>query len=151
LLFGADNVATGASGDIQMATSLAHRMVTEWGMSEKLGMIRYSAAESEEVFLGHSVTKSKNLSDRTAQIVDEEVRRIIDEAYARATDVLTKHRNELDAVAKALLEYETLSGDDIKTLLEGGKIDRPDAPAADQKIVKPKAASAVPIGGEQAI
>jgi cell division protease FtsH len=151
LLFGADNVATGASGDIQMATSLAHRMVTEWGMSEKLGMIRYSAAESEEVFLGHSVTKSKNLSDRTAQIVDEEVRRIIDEAYARATDLLTKHRNELDAVAKALLEYETLSGDDIKTLLEGGKIDRPDAPAADQKIVKPKAASAVPIGGEQAI
>lgn len=150
LAFGPDKITTGASADIQMATSMAQRMVTEWGMSEKLGMIRYSAAESEEVFLGHSVTKSKNLSDKTAQIVDEEIRRIIDAAYARATDILTKHRDQLDLLANALLEHETLSGDEIKILLDGGTIDRPDAPP-EQKTVKAKAASAVPIGGAKAV
>ncbi len=151
LIFGKEKVTTGASADIQMATSMAQRMVTEWGMSDKLGMIRYSAAESEEVFLGHSVTKSKNLSDKTAQTVDEEIRRIIDEAYTRATDLLTKHRDQLDKVANALLEYETLSGDDIKTLLDGGTIDRPEAEPPEQKVVKPKSASAVPIGGGQTV
>jgi len=146
LIFGKEKVTTGASSDIQMATSIAQRMVTEWGMSEKLGMIRYSS-DSEEVFLGHSVTKSKNMSDHTAQIVDEEVRRIVDEAYDRARHVLTEFRTELDGLAKALLEYETLSGDEIKTLLSGGTIDRPDMPS--QKIIKPKASSSVPIGDSQ--
>lgn len=126
LIFGVDKITTGASSDIQMATSMAQRMVTEWGMSDKLGMIRYSAGESEEVFLGHSVTKTKNLSDHTAQIVDEEVRRIIDTAYKRATDLLTTYGSELEALAQALLQYETLSGDEIKALLKGEKIDRPD-------------------------
>ena len=147
LAFGPEKITTGASADIQMATSMAHRMVTEWGMSEKLGMIRYSN-DSEEVFLGHSVSKTKNMSDHTAQIVDEEVRRIVDAGYARATSVLTEFRDELDGLAKALLEYETLSGDEIKTLLTGGTIDRPDMPS--QRIVKPKSSSSVPIGGSSA-
>jgi cell division protease FtsH len=151
LVFGKNKITTGASGDIQMATSFAQRMVNEWGMSEKLGMIRYSAAESDEVFLGHSVTKSKNMSDKTAQIVDEEVRRIIDEAYARATHVLTTYRNQLDLLAKALLEYETLSGDEIKILIEGGKINRPDLDEEEQKIITAKPTSAVPIGGEKTV
>lgn len=147
LEFGPEKVTTGASGDIQMATNMAQRMVTEWGMSEKLGMIRYSS-DSEEVFLGHSVAKSKNMSDYTAQIVDEEVRRIVDNAYERATYVLTTHRDQLKIVANALLEYETLSGDEIKTLMDGGTIDRPEPPP-EQRIIKTKKPSAsVPIGGE---
>lgn len=145
LVFGPEKITTGASGDIQMATSMAQRMMTEWGMSEKLGMIRYSPAESEEVFLGHSVQRTKNLSDKTAELVDSEVRRVIDAAYARAHNLLTTHRDQLDRVANALLEYETLSGDDIRTLLDGGVLDRPEVPP-EQKIVKTKPSSTIPLG-----
>lgn len=145
LIFGSEKITTGASADIQMATSMAVRMVTEWGMSEKLGMIRYSS-DSEEVFLGHSMTKTKNMSDKTAEMVDGEVRRIVDTAFARAKELLTKHRDQLDRVAGALLEYETLTGDEIKTLMSGSNLDRPE-PSPDQKIVKTKSSTAVPIGG----
>jgi cell division protease FtsH len=92
-------------------------------MSDKLGPIHYSANQ-EEVFLGHSVTQTKNLSDETASVVDSEIRMIVESAYARATDVLTKHIDQLHSVAKALLEYETLSGDEIKGLLRGEPIIR---------------------------
>jgi cell division protease FtsH len=146
LVFGKDKITTGASGDIQMATSMAHRMITEWGMSETLGMIRYSS-DSEEVFLGHSVTKSKNMSDKTAEMVDSEVRRVVDVAYARATDLLTKYRDQLDRVANALLEYETLSGDDIKLIIDGGIPDRPEVSAPEMKVIKTKPSSSVPLGG----
>jgi cell division protease FtsH len=143
MIFGYDRVTTGASSDIQMATSMASRMVTEWGMSDKLGTIRYSPGESEEVFLGHSVTKTKNLSDHTAQIVDEEVRAIIDTAYKRAQTVLTEQKGQLEQLAQALLEFETLSGDEIKILFAGGSIERADANGA-PTVIKLKPTSSVP-------
>jgi cell division protease FtsH len=121
LIFGPEKVTTGASSDIRMATEISRRMVTEWGMSDKLGPILYSANQ-EEVFLGHSVAQSKNLSDDTAAIIDAEIKLIVQTAYARATEILTTYNDQLHAVAKALLEYETLSGDEIKALLRGEPI-----------------------------
>jgi cell division protease FtsH len=131
VVFGADKVSNGASGDIKMATDQARRMVTEWGMSDRLGMVAYGE-NSQEVFLGHSVTQSKNISEATAQLIDSEIRGIIDEAYSRATRILTENRDELEALAKGLLEYETLSGDEIRTVLRGEKVvrDRPDEPVS---------------------
>ena len=118
MIFGKDKITNGAASDIQMVTNLARKMVTEWGMSEKLGRLRYNN-DSEEVFLGHSVTQSKNISDATAKLIDEEIRRIIDEAENKCRKILTKNIEELHIVAKGLLEYETLSGDEIKDLLKG--------------------------------
>jgi cell division protease FtsH len=123
-------VTTGASSDIKMATDISRRMVTEWGMSEKLGPLMYGEP-SQEVFLGHSVTQHKNMSDHTAQQVDEEVRRIVDEAYLTARRILTENLDQLHALAKGLLEYETLSGEEINALLRGDPIirtDRQDTP-----------------------
>ncbi len=125
LVFGKENITTGASNDIQQATGLARRMVTEWGMSDKLGRLRYSDNE-EEVFLGHSVTQRKNVSDATARLIDEEIRRIIDEAEGDARRILTEHRADLDTISLALLEFETLSGEEVKALLRGEKIVRTD-------------------------
>ncbi|MGP1395662.1 MAG: ATP-dependent zinc metalloprotease FtsH [Inquilinaceae bacterium] len=148
LVFGHDKVTSGASGDIKMASDLSRRMVTEWGMSDKLGMLTYGTPE-QEVFLGHSVTQHKNMSDATARIVDEEIRRIVDEAYQRAHDVLTEHLDELHAVANGLLEYETLSGDEIRALLRGEPIIRTDpedtAPPPPKKPAGKRAS--VPTGG----
>ncbi len=123
IIFGHEKVTTGASSDIRMATDMARRMVTEWGMSDKLGPILYGSNQ-EEVFLGHSVAQSKNLSDDTAAVIDSEIKLIVQGAYARATEILTTHIDHLHAVAKALLEYETLSGDEIKGLLRGEPIIR---------------------------
>ena len=129
LVFGYDSVTSGASGDIQYATDLADKMVKQWGMSDKMGPLQYSANQ-EEVFLGHSVAQTQNMSDKTAQLIDEEVRRFVDEANTRATKILTKHRDGLEALAQALLEYETLTGDEIDDLLAGKPIkkndDKPD-------------------------
>ncbi len=127
LIFGPENVTTGAANDIRQATELARRMVTEWGMSEKLGRLRYTDNQ-EEVFLGHSVTQQKSVSDATARIIDEEVRRIVEEAEARARTILADHRDDLEKVANALLEYETLSGDEVRALLRGETIYRPEQP-----------------------
>jgi cell division protease FtsH len=104
LIYGLENVTTGAGNDIQQATNLARAMVTEWGMSEKLGPLRYNE-NTEEVFLGHSVARSQHISEATAQIIDEEIRRIVDEAESKARKVLTEHMDDLHAVAKGLLEY----------------------------------------------
>lgn len=125
LVFGKENVTTGASNDIQQATSWARRMVAEFGFSDKLGRLRYSDNE-EEIFLGHSVTRQKNVSDKTAALIDEEVRRLIDEAEKTARVILTKDRKELEIIAKALLEYETLTGDEVNALLRGESIIRPE-------------------------
>ena len=125
IIFGPENVTTGASNDMQQATGLARRMVTEFGMSEKLGRLRYSDNQ-EEVFLGHSVAKQQNISEKTAEIIDEEVRRICDEAEALCYKTLRDHEDELHMIAKALLEYETLSGDDVTKLLKGEDISRPE-------------------------
>jgi len=139
LIFGADAVTTGASSDIKMATDMARRMVTEWGMSGKLGPLRY-AADQEEVFLGHSVTQSKNMSDKTADIVDSEIRRIVDEAYTRATKIIKDKMDDLHKLSQALLEYEMLTGDEIKALLKGEPILREDY--TDKKSSRPSVPSA---------
>jgi cell division protease FtsH len=123
MVFGAEKVTTGASSDIKMATDIARRMVTEWGMSDKLGPLTYGENE-QEVFLGHSVTTHKNVSEATAQTIDEEVRGIVEEARTRARSTLTDHLEELHTLAKSLLEYETLSGDEIHALLRGEQIVR---------------------------
>ncbi|QXM25442.1 ATP-dependent zinc metalloprotease FtsH [Elioraea tepida] len=123
VVFGPDRVSNGAAGDIKMATEQARRMVTEWGMSEKLGMVAYGE-NTQEVFLGHSVTQSKNISEATAQAIDAEIKRIIDEAYMTAKRIVTERRADLDAIAKALLEFETLTGDEIRGLLAGQPIVR---------------------------
>ncbi|WP_431282228.1 ATP-dependent zinc metalloprotease FtsH [Humitalea sp. 24SJ18S-53] len=129
IIFGSDKVSNGASGDIKMATNQARMMVAEWGMSDALGMIAYGA-DSQEVFLGHSVTQSKNLSEATAQAIDKEIRRIIDHAYAHAKATLEANVDELHAIAKGLLEHETLSGDEIRTVMRGEPVIRvrPDEP-----------------------
>lgn len=142
IIFGAEKVTTGASSDISMATNMARRMVTEWGMSDKLGPLRY-VSDQEEVFLGHSVTQSKNMSDETAAIVDGETRRIVEDAYKKATKILTENLADLHKVAKALLEYEMLSGDEIKAILRGEPIVRDDGSAPAD--VRPK--SSVPASG----
>ncbi len=125
LIFGDENVTSGASNDIMQATNLARAMVTEWGMSDKLGPLRYASNE-EEVFLGHSVTRRINVSGATAKIIDEEIRRLIDEAETTARRILTEQLDDLHKVANALLEYETLSGDEVKALMRGEQINRPD-------------------------
>jgi cell division protease FtsH len=134
MIFGAEKVTTGASSDIAMVTNIATRMVTEWGMSEKLGLLAYAAPE-REVFLGHSVTQSKNISDATARMVDEEVRKISDEALARARQLLTDHRDQLESIAQALLEYETLTGDEMRGLIAGKPIERAVEESARPKVV----------------
>lgn len=137
LIFGPEKVTTGASSDIRMATDIARRMVTEWGMSQKLGPLRY-AGDQEEVFLGHSVSQTKTMSDDTASIVDSEIRRIVEDAYARATKTLTDRIGDLHKLAKALLEYEMLSGEEIKTLLRGETIlrdDKEEAPVSSKPAV----------------
>jgi cell division protease FtsH len=133
LVFGPDKVSNGASGDIKMATDTTRRMITEWGMSEKLGMISYGD-NGQEVFLGHSVTQNKNVSEATAREIDTEIKAVIDHAYAEAKRILTERRDDLESLAKGLLEYETLSGDEIQQVLRGEKIIRKvvDEPAADR-------------------
>ncbi|HJO73582.1 MAG TPA: ATP-dependent zinc metalloprotease FtsH [Rhodospirillales bacterium] len=125
LVFGPENVTTGAGNDIREATQMARRMITEYGFSDKLGPLRYSENE-EEVFLGHSVTQRKNVSDATAKIIDDEIRRLIDDAEIVARKVLEEHREDLNLIANALLEYETLTGDEVKALLRGETIVRRD-------------------------
>jgi cell division protease FtsH len=130
MIFGAERVTTGASDDIRRATGLARRMVTEFGFSEKLGPLRYSDNE-EEVFLGHSVTQRKNVSDATAKVIDEEIRRLVEEGEARARTILTAHVDELHSLAKGLLEFETLSADEIRRIIRGEKIVRDTGPAVE--------------------
>jgi len=125
IIFGKENITTGAGNDIQQATSIARRMVTEFGFSDKLGRLRYADNE-EEVFLGHSVSRQKNVSDATAKLIDEEVRRLIEEAEAEARRILTERGEELERVAQGLLEYESLSGAEVNALVRGESIHRDD-------------------------
>ncbi|HEY1258250.1 MAG TPA: ATP-dependent zinc metalloprotease FtsH [Stellaceae bacterium] len=133
LIFGTERITTGAADDIKRATMLARRMVTEFGFSDKLGPLRYSENE-EEVFLGHSVTQRKNVSDATAKLIDEEIRRVVDEGEQTARDILTARLDELHALAKGLLEYETLSADEIRRIVKGERIvrDTSSSPVADE-------------------
>jgi cell division protease FtsH len=134
IIFGPDKVSNGAAGDIKMATDQARRMITEWGMSEKLGMIAYGD-NSQEVFLGHSVTQNKNVSEATAREIDSEIKDVIDRSYAKARRVLTENIEELHRLARGLLEHETLSGDEIRTVLRGEPVIRKivDEPAPESR------------------
>ena len=122
---------------------MARAMVTRYGLSEALGPLAYGENE-EEVFLGHSVTRTQNISPETAKLIDQEIRRIVDECYARAENILKEHLDDLHTLANGLLEYETLSGDEIKGLLRGEPIIRHDPD--DDKDAKPPRSS-VPSGG----
>jgi cell division protease FtsH len=136
--FGPDKVTNGATGDIQMATRLARSMIMEWGMSDKLGRVRYQGNE-QEVFLGHSVAQSTHMSEETARLIDAEIRKLIEDGENEARRILTEKRKDWETLAEALLEYETLSGDEIRGLLEG----KP--PVRDSGDEPPAKASAVPV------
>ncbi len=125
LKFGYDKVTSGASSDIAAATNLARSMVTEWGMSDTLGPVLY-AENSGEVFLGKSVTQNKNMSEDTARIVDAEIKRLVTTGYEQAKKMLQDKNKEWEMLAQALIEYETLTGEEIQKLLAGEKIDRSD-------------------------
>ena len=118
LIFGYEKVTSGASSDIKMATQMARAMVTQYGMSDKLGPLSYGDNE-EEVFLGHSIARTQNLSDETQKLVDEEIHRIVDDGYDLARKIISEKLDELHTIANGLLEYETLSGNEIKDLLDG--------------------------------
>ena len=125
VIFGRDKVTSGAAQDIEMATRMARAMVTKLGMSDALGPLSYAENE-EEVFLGHSVARTQNVSEKTAEMIDAEIRRIVDEGYNRARNIIVSKRGELESLAKGLLEYETLTGEEIGTLLRGEAISRPE-------------------------
>jgi cell division protease FtsH len=128
LINGKDKVTSGASSDIQAATGLARNMVTRWGYSEKLGLVSYGDNQ-EEVFLGHSVSRTQNVSEETANIIDAEVKRLVQNGYDTAKKILTEKKKDLHTLAKALIEYETLSGDEIINALKGVAPNREDAEA----------------------
>ncbi len=123
LIYGHDELNTGASNDIQQATDMARSMVMEYGMSEKLGWLRYRDNQ-DEVFLGHSVARSQNVSEETARLIDQEIRKLVEEGEATARKVLTDNLDQLHKLAEALLEYETLSGDESKRAIAGEPIER---------------------------
>ncbi|NBR95032.1 MAG: ATP-dependent metallopeptidase FtsH/Yme1/Tma family protein [Proteobacteria bacterium] len=119
IIFGYDKITTGASSDISQATYMAKNMVTKWGLSDKLGTVDLSEDDSNKMF------SNKSYSEATSQMIDQEVRRIIEEAYNKAKDILLAKNSDLHLLAKALLEYETLTGEQIKILLAGGEINKP--------------------------
>jgi cell division protease FtsH len=125
IVFGPDKVTSGATGDIQQATQLARAMVMQWGMSDKLGRVRYQGNE-QEVFLGHSVTQTVNMSEQTAELIDSEIRSLIEEGERTARRILTEKREDFETLAQALLEFETLSGDEVRDLLAGRRPRRED-------------------------
>lgn len=122
IVFG--DVTNGAAGDIRMATNVAKKMVCEWGMSEDLGMVEYGE-NSEHVFLARDMSRGRDYSEDTAQKIDREVKRLIDSAYTTAKDLLIKHRDRLDTIAKALLEYETLDRGHIEEIMDTGDLQNP--------------------------
>jgi len=142
LVFGKENITSGASGDIQQATAMARAMVTRLGYSDDLGTVMYGENQ-EEVFLGMSMGRQSTVSEATAQKIDAEVRRLVSQGYEDARKILTEKRDQLEAVAQALLEFETLSGDEIKGLMAGNAISRPDPDDGP----KGPANSAVPTAG----
>jgi cell division protease FtsH len=125
LIFGKNKITSGASSDIQAATGLARNMVTRWGYSESLGTVSYGDNQ-EEVFLGHSVARTQNVSEDTAQKIDLEVRKLVQGGLDDARRILTERLDDLHTVAKALLEFETLSGDEILNVIKGVKPNRDD-------------------------
>ena len=159
IIFGVEKVTTGASNDIERATEIARNMVTKWGLSEKLGPLTYSEEEGE-VFLGRSVTKHKSVSDGTAQVIDTEIRSVIDRNYTRALDILHQEMDKLHLMAKALIKYETIDKDQIDQIMQGREPDPPkdwdenpkpppsgDAPATDESKAADEPKGEASIGG----
>ena len=146
IIFGHDKVSSGASGDIQYATDLARNMVTKWGMSEKLGPLQYE--ESQEGYLGMGQSSRIMRGAETNKLVDAEIKSLVEGGLKRAEDVLKAQEDKLHLLAQALLEYETLTGDEITQLLEDGKLDRPDEPKGPSP-TKPMQGSAIPKAGKR--
>jgi cell division protease FtsH len=146
LIFGYDKVSSGASSDIQYATSLARNMVTKWGMSDKLGPLQYE--EQGEGYLGYGATQRLMMSDETNKLIDSEIRGLVDGAHKRATDILKENEEKLHLLANAMLEFETLTGDEIKELLDSGKLDRPERPKGPSASA-PVRGSAIPKAGKR--
>src|SRR5262249_49734748 len=142
MIFGAEKVTSGAQSDIEQATRLARMMVTRWGFSKELGAVAYGE-NNDEVFLGMQVNRQQNVSEATAQKIDSEVKRLADEGPAEARPVLEPKRADLETLAKGLLEFETLTGEEIKDLLAGKRPVR-------ESVIEPQTprSSAVPPAGK---
>ena len=142
LVFGREKVTSGAASDIEQATRLARMMVTRWGLSEELGTVSYGENQ-DEVFLGMSVSRTQNASEATVQKINSEIKRLVEQGYNEATRILTEKRTDLETLAKGLLEFETLTGDEITDLLKGKKPNR-------ESVLEPTTprASAVPPAGK---
>jgi cell division protease FtsH len=141
LVFGEEKVTSGAASDIEQATKLARMMVTRWGLSTELGTVAYGENQ-EEVFLGYSVARQQNISEATAQKIDAEIRKLVEAGYGEAQKILTEKRDDLETLARGLLEFETLTGDEIKDLLAGRRPSR-------ESVIEPTTprGSAVPPAG----
>jgi cell division protease FtsH len=148
MIFGHDKVTSGAQSDIEQATRLARMMVTRWGFSKELGTVAYGENQ-EEVFLGHSVSRQQNISENTAQKIDSEVRRLVEAGLGEARQILDTKRADLEKLAKGLIEYETLTGDEIKDLLAGKPPVRESAaePSTPRSSAVPPAGKPRPRGG----
>jgi cell division protease FtsH len=142
LVFGRQKVTSGAASDIEQATKLARMMVTRWGLSETLGTVAYGENQ-DEVFLGYQVARQQNVSEETSRKIDGEIKRLVEAGYAEAQHILEEKRTDLETLAKALLEFETLTGDEIKDLLAGKRPSR-------ESVIEPTAprGSAVPPAGK---
>jgi cell division protease FtsH len=141
VIFGKDKVTSGAQSDIEQATKLARAMVTRWGFSDELGTVMYGENQ-EEVFLGYSMGRQQNISENTSQKIDSEVRRLVELGQSEARRIITEKRQDLETLAKGLLEYETLTGDEIRGLLNGIEPVRPtddDTPASPRRSPVPAA------------
>ena len=123
MIFGADNISTGASQDIRVATNIARNMVTQWGMNKEIGPIAIEEPDGE-VFLGYSLTQRKNVSEELAAKVDAEIKSLVEEAYESCRRILKEKRDDLEKIAQGLLEYETLTAEEVKALLRGEEITR---------------------------
>jgi cell division protease FtsH len=141
-------VTSGARGDIKQATGIARKMVCQWGMSDKMGMIEYGEGD-EHLFLARDFSRMRDYSESTAQAIDAEVKSLIDEAYARATELLKARRDKLDLIAKALLEWETLEGSQIRDLIEHGEMKNPPHREPPPPPVPAEAAPATPVGDKK--
>ena len=147
VIFGHEKVSSGASGDIQQATKLARAMVLRWGMSDELGPLEYEE-EQGGGYLGYSQSVRHSMSNETAQLIDTEIKRLVEGGLNRAREVIKGNTDQLHLVANALLEYETLTGDEIKALLADGKIERPDAPAPGSGLTEVRGSS-IPRAGKR--
>jgi len=134
-----DDISSGAAGDIQQATGMARAMVTQWGMSEKLGMIQYGDT-NEYVFLGREMVRSKDYSEHTSEEIDTEVKRIINDGFRRAKEIIDAHRDKLELIANCLLEYETLEGAQVEEIVRTGKFT--DSSPPDKELGPPTGAQA---------